>query len=1175
MAKQRRTIRRRKPRAKRPAILARSSLALADDLRSLIYEARSRVAQTVNAGLVLLYWEIGRRIRTEILKATRGSYGDEILSTLSKELSAEFGPGYSVPNLSRMLRFAENFPQLQIVSTLSTKLGWSHFVELIPIDDPLKRDFYAEMCRAERWSVRTLRTKLQSLMFERTALSKKPEKLIKQELGQLRDKGELTPDLVFRDPYFLDFLGLADTYAEKDLEAAILRQLEHFLLELGAGFAFVQRQKRMVIDGEDFFLDLLFYHRELKRLIAIDLKIGKFSAADKGQMELYLRWLDKHERRPDEQAPLGLILCADKAEEQIELLQLDRSGIRVASYLTELPARELLHKKLHEAMILARAAGVRRLMSRKQPTDIKVSRHPMLHSINRLPIGGSKTSHRIMRLLLAAATIVMIAASPLFAADPATDMTTSEEYRSIADNLADVIRDEIGGRQIPAFSIALVDGDRIVWAEGFGIADSESGAKATANTIYRVGSLSKLFTDLAVMQQVEKGALDLDRPVNAYLPEFAPKNPFGGEITLRRLMSHRSGLVRESPVGNYFDPTDPGMAATLASLNSTSLVYAPGTKTKYSNAAISVVGSVLEAATKSPFEAHIQRSLLKPLGMESSTYLRVAADQGRVCEGWMWSQDGQRFVAPPFDLGTLPAGNLYSTVNDLSRFLTAMFRRGVSDGGQTVIQSATLDEMWKPQGDANDYGIGFGLSKLDGHRTFGHGGAVYGFATQIKGLPDEKLGVVAVASLDCANGFVSRIVDHTLRMMLTQKQGKPLPVLEKTGPIDDPRLAAALEGVFRHEQETAELQKRGSRLFLKEGARLAELRRLGDDEFIVDDVLAYGPKVKFPSNDEFVLGDKSFTRVQDPLPDAPPKHWLGLIGEYGWDHNTLYIYEDRGRLRALIEWFYDYPLTELSPDEYAFPDFGLYHGEKLLFHRDAKGRADKVVAAEVTFERRSQTDAAETYRITPQKLIEELRPIAMAAKPPEEQGEFRESDLVEIVKLGATIHLDLRYASENNFLGSRMYQDAKALLQRPAAEAVARAHQRANEHGLGILIHDAYRPWFVTRMFWDATPADLRRFVADPSKGSRHNRGAAVDLTFYDLKTNQPVQMVSGYDEFTTRAYPHYPGGTSRERWYRDLLRRLMEEQGFAVYEYEWWHFDFGDWRTYRIQNVPFAETVK
>ena len=325
------------------------------DLRALIVEARQDVARQVNSALVLLYWRVGKRIRQDILKGKRAEYGEMIVSTLGRQLEMEFGRGFSEKSLHHMIRFAEVFPDEGIVSTLSRQLGWSHFKEIIYLEDDLRRDFYAELCRVERWSVRVLRKKISGMLFERTALSKKPEELAKQELAQLREEDKLTPDLVFRDPYFLDFLGLKDTYSEKDLEMAILRELEAFILELGVGFTFVARQKRITVDDVDYYLDLLFYHRKLRRLVAIDLKLGKFQAADKGQMELYLRWLEKYEKQPEEELPIGLILCASKSEEHIELLQLSKSGIRVAAYMTELPPRNLLRKKLHEAVMLARA----------------------------------------------------------------------------------------------------------------------------------------------------------------------------------------------------------------------------------------------------------------------------------------------------------------------------------------------------------------------------------------------------------------------------------------------------------------------------------------------------------------------------------------------------------------------------------------------------------------------------------------------------------------------------------------------------------------------------------------------------------------------------------------------------------------------------------------------------
>ena len=291
---------------------ARGVAPLLADVRGLILAAREQVARAVDSGLVTLYWHIGRRVHQDILKEKRAEYGAKIVSALGTQLSREFGRGFNDRNIFRMVRFAEVFPDERIVSALRTQLGWTHFRMIIPMDDELKRDFYAEMCRIEKWSTRTLDKKIGGMLYERTALSKKPDKLIRQELAALREEDKLTPELVFRDPYVLDFLGLKDTYAEKDVEAAILREIESFILELGAGFAFLERQKRMQIDTRDYHLDLLFYHRKLRRLAAIDLKIGEFEAADKGQMELYLNWLKRHACEPGEAEPLGMILCAGK-----------------------------------------------------------------------------------------------------------------------------------------------------------------------------------------------------------------------------------------------------------------------------------------------------------------------------------------------------------------------------------------------------------------------------------------------------------------------------------------------------------------------------------------------------------------------------------------------------------------------------------------------------------------------------------------------------------------------------------------------------------------------------------------------------------------------------------------------------------------------------------------------
>lgn len=333
----------------------RIGAGLLPELRALIATTRQSVARGVNSALVRLYWQIGARIRRDILAHQRAEYGKQIVATLGRQLEMEFGRGFGEKNLRRMVQFAEVFPDEQIVAAVLRQLGWTHFTLIIPLKDPLQRDFYAEMCRLEGWSTRMLQQKIDGMLYERTALSQKPAKLIKQELAALRETDTLTPDLVFKDPYVLDFLGLHDTYSEKDLEAALLRDIERFLLELGAGFAFVERQKRIVVDGEDFYLDLLFYHRRLRRLVLVELKLGAFKAADFGQTQLYLRWLDRHERQPGEEPPIGLILCAEKSRERIELLELEQSGVRVAQYLTELPPREILEQRFHEAVAQARA----------------------------------------------------------------------------------------------------------------------------------------------------------------------------------------------------------------------------------------------------------------------------------------------------------------------------------------------------------------------------------------------------------------------------------------------------------------------------------------------------------------------------------------------------------------------------------------------------------------------------------------------------------------------------------------------------------------------------------------------------------------------------------------------------------------------------------------------------
>jgi CubicO group peptidase (beta-lactamase class C family)/D-alanyl-D-alanine dipeptidase len=753
-------------------------------------------------------------------------------------------------------------------------------------------------------------------------------------------------------------------------------------------------------------------------------------------------------------------------------------------------------------------------------------------------------------------------------------VVVDERYGELARQLEPWVAAEVAGKGLPALSIALVDDQRIVWARGFGFADTARTVPATADTVYRVGSVSKLFTDLAVMQLVEQGRLDLDAPVARVLPEFAPKNPFDVPITLRQLMSHRAGLVREPPVGHYFDPSSPSLSDVVKSLATTTLLFEPGTRTKYSNAGLAVVGAVVERVSGEPFAKLIERSLLKPLGMTRSSFEPGPGLARQMAHGLMWSYDDQTLATPTFLLGTGPAGNLVSSVNDMGRFLSFLFAHGRGTTG-AVIKPETLKSMIEPQrgepGQRGGFGLGFAISRLDDERRIGHNGAVYGFATDLQALPDSKLGAIVITTADCANGAASEVATTALRMMLAMRKGRPLPPLVTSKAIAHER-AQTLKGHYASGSNVIDIIERGGKLLLSPfGGMTVGIREKGDS-LVINDRLVSGPRVEVGENSIKVAGTR-YEKKTALKPAPSPERWDGLIGEYGWDHDVLYILEKDGKLHALIEWFFDYPLKEVAPDRFLFPDNGLYAGEALIFSRDAAQNATQVDAASVVFKRRHlDGEGGKTFQIKPRRSVDLIRREIQSDRPPVEPGTFRRPELVELITLDPTIKLDIRYATTNNFLGVPFYTSARAFMERPAAEALVRAHHLLAKEGYGLLIHDAYRPWQVTKLFWEATPDSGRIFVADPSKGSKHNRGAAVDLTLYELATGKPVKMVGGYDEMSPRSFPDYPGGKSLERWHREVLREAMEAQGFTVNEHEWWHFDHRDWKEYPIINVRFED---
>jgi CubicO group peptidase (beta-lactamase class C family)/D-alanyl-D-alanine dipeptidase len=764
--------------------------------------------------------------------------------------------------------------------------------------------------------------------------------------------------------------------------------------------------------------------------------------------------------------------------------------------------------------------------------------------------------------------------SEAVAAQNGANIAARKDYVEVVEALTPFIQREMDEKGLPGLSIALVDDQQIVWSQGFGMADPKNKIHATAETVYRIGSVSKLFTDIGIMQLVERGELSLDAPITDYLPDFKPKNPFGTPITLRRLMSHRSGLLREPPVGNYFETSEPSLAATVRSLNETELVFAPNTHTKYSNAAIAVVGDVLETHSHQAFPEYLKAAVLEPMGLRHSSFEPDSAVVKNLAKAEMWTYDGTKFQAPTFQLGMAPAGSMYSTVNDLGRFVGVLLAHGKTANG-AILKPATLEQMWSPQfpnPGGRVFGLGFIVRSLDGHRLVGHGGAIYGFATTVDLLPEDKMGVVLVATRDAVNAVTERIGEETLRLMLAKRARKPLMLPESTKPVPT-EMARKLVGRYGLEADAIDLTYLDGHLTMLElaGGEQLEVRKLGDD-LIVDGLTSYGTKVT-PMTDGLRVGSKALTTIPSTKPPNSPAKWRGLLGEYGWDHDILYVFEKDGRLNVLIEWTEFDALAEASDNVFTFPLSGLYDGEKAIFTRDKDGNATQVQVSGAVFKRRPIGGVAGgIFRVPDVKNLDDLRKQALTDHPPVESGDFRKPELVELSKLDPSVKLDIRYASTNNFLSTPVYSQARAFLQRPAADALLRVNKKLKEVGYGLLIHDAYRPWYVTKIFWEATPEDKRIFVADPGQGSRHNRGCAVDLSLYDLATGQPVEMVGVYDEMSERSYPGYPGGTSLQRWHRELLRRTMEGEGFLVYPFEWWHFDYGEWKKYPILNLTFEQ---
>ena len=700
---------------------------------------------------------------------------------------------------------------------------------------------------------------------------------------------------------------------------------------------------------------------------------------------------------------------------------------------------------------------------------------------------------------------------------------------------------EVEDKQLPSLVVAVAGRDGLLWSKAYGFEDAAKTRPASVDSIYRVGSITETLTGLLVKELAAAGRLDLDKPVSTYLAGFKPTNPFGGAVTLRELLAHTSGLVSQPPVGSSLANDEPGLAATVDSLNRTTLVAAPGTTAKHSDAGLAVAARTLEVVTDRSYDDLVRERLLSPRGMRSSALSHSQVSNLVYAE--VAPFDSTRFAAPVFDFGAGPAGGLYTSARDLAQLTS------------TLLAGKAL--------------AGFAAATAGGWQTLECAGQVYGFSSYVSLVPDHGLAVFVLASLD-GSPSPGRLARYATKVLAATEESRALPGWPRSVAFG-PRAREAA-GVFRHGQDSLMLRVVGGRLYLEAPTVAAEVRRAGD-ALVLDDTGTYSTELHISADSSrVVLFGNTYERTSATRPPPASRAIQDVVGDYGWPYAHIRVYERDGHAYARTSWSTYQPLEAAGRDRWALPrDGGPFRLETIRFQRDARGRVNAADLSGVVLPRRDfGAEAVEALRKS-MRPIASLRAEALAAQPPAEPGPKRVSELTELTPRMAGVRLDVRYATSNNFLHTPVYTQGRAFLQRPAADAVRQVAADLAPKGFGLTIHDAYRPWFVTRMFWDATPDYNHIFVADPSQGSRHNRGAAVDLTLHELKSGKIVIMPGGYDEMSSRSYPLYIGGTSLQRWRRDVLREAMEARGFTVYEAEWWHFDFNGWQDFPISNLEFT----
>ena len=743
-------------------------------------------------------------------------------------------------------------------------------------------------------------------------------------------------------------------------------------------------------------------------------------------------------------------------------------------------------------------------------------------------------------------------------------LNSRTDQSALEESLAVYINYQLTDKVIPGLSISVIKDQETVFEQGFGYSDPQQEILSSPYTVYHGGTLAHLFTTIAVLQRVELGYLDLDENVSSYLPGFAPQNPYGLPLTLRQILSHQSGLPTEPPAGHSYDPTPLALNESVYSLNNSSVVYPPETFTKFSNAGFGVAGFILETSVERPFTQYM-RAILDRMDLMRTSYSPRLDLKGKLAIGHSSGIEHQYTPTLTYESGNIPASNLYTTAHDLGTFLKVIFSGGLSANG-SILSPASLEQMWTTQLSTVrkqiPYGLGLAVSEMSGFTRANLTSSHSGYSAIVDFIPEHKIGIAVLANVEHTESVLEQISAYALQLLLHEKEGLPLPPVPKTYPVESDMVSKAIG--YYESPNPLYVSALDKELYVYQQGKRHRLRQLGDS-LIIDDQHAFGTILL--SDGLSIQLDNTLYVKRDFLsvPQATGA-FDELVGLYGLKESPFILFEQQGNLYVQQGWVNVYKLDPIRPDTFALPADGLYGGEEVHIGRDEDGIANMLYVANMGFERLQET--ASRYTVDQIPLNPPFNPLIETASPPHQDTTLKSSELVDLTMIDPLLNMEVDFATQENIFGTNLYNEARILLQQPIAEALFNIKRKIRPDNLGLVIHDAYRPWRTTHAIWKSIPDSLSRFFSPSQEGSCQNRGAGISVSLFRLNTGESLPMPTDYGVLSVDAYSDYPLLSAEVRRNRDLLRHLMENEGFKASRYRWWHFDHLSCETYPIIDI-------